>query len=56
MSRIKPLVAVVEIVEENLTIPCHYLKYAISQTTLHLILHKNLGLKVYKVQLTQQLK
>ena len=44
--------------EENpgLYIPRRSLELGISQTTLHRILQKDLCLKAYKVQLTQELK
>ena len=52
------IASVAHSVEENprLSIPRHYLELDISQTTLHWILHKDLWLKVYKVELTQEVK
>ena len=49
------IAAVAESVEENpgLSIPRRSLELGISQTSLYRILHKDLGLKAYKVQLTQ---
>ena len=52
------IASVAHSVEENpgLSIPHRSLELGVSQTTLHRILHKNLCLKAYKVQLTQELK
>ena len=52
------IAAVAQSVEENpgLSIPRRSLELGIPQTSLHRILHKDLGLKAYKVQLTQELK
>nr|XP_022920706.1 uncharacterized protein LOC111429121 [Onthophagus taurus] len=52
------IAAVAESVEENpgLSIPRRSLELGIPQTSLHRILHKDLGLKAYKLQLTQELK
>ena len=52
------IASVVHSVEKNpgLSIPRRSLELDISQTTLHRILHKDLCLKAYKVQLTQELK
>ena len=48
------IASVAHSMEENpgLSIPCRSLELGISQTTLHRILHKDLCLKAYKVQLT----
>lgn len=52
------IAAVARSVEENpgLSIPRRSLELDIPQTTLHRILHKDLSLKAFKVQLTQELK
>ena len=52
------IASVAHSVEENpgLSIPCRSLELGISQTILHRILHQDLCLKAYKVQLTQELK
>ena len=55
---IENISAVAQSVEENpgLSITRRSLKMDIPQTSLHRILHKDLGLKAYKVQWTQELK
>ena len=52
------ITAVARSVEKSpvLLIPRRSLELDIPQTTLHRILHKDLGLKAFKVQLTQELK
>ena len=52
------ILSVADSMEENpgLSIPRRSLELGISQITLHRILYKDLCLKAYKVQLTQELK
>ena len=52
----KNIAAVSESVEEQRSIPCLCLELGIPQTIFHRILHNDLGIKTYKVQLTQQIK